>query len=80
MLLRDLRERHAGAAVSDDRFTIDIKSSTPDLTTLQAGTTHTRPPAFDDDAPLKLSQAVVGSVKTEARRELSLFFAGRARC
>jgi hypothetical protein len=40
VLLCDLRQRHAGAAVSDDLFTIDIKPSTPDLTPFCTGASH----------------------------------------
>ena len=58
VLLRYLRERHAGAAISNHLLPVHIQPRTSDLTTLQSGTAHARPNSFDDDAPLKSAIAL----------------------
>src|ERR1019366_1402397 len=54
MLLRDLRQRHSGAAVLDDLLPVDIEPRTPDLPTLQLCSPHACLHALDDQAPFKL--------------------------
>src|SRR5262249_45704370 len=58
MLLGDLRQAHAGPAISNHVLSVYIKPRSPDLPTFQTGTAHTRPNSFDDDAPLKLSRSL----------------------
>jgi hypothetical protein len=72
VFLRDLREGHAGAAISNNLLAVNVESSTPDLPTFQSGTAHTRPNSFDDDAPLKLSHGAHYDEDRSAKRSLGV--------
>ena len=72
VLLRDLRERHAGAAISNHLLPVYIKPSTPDLPTFEPSPAHTRPNSFDDDAPLKLSHRTDYDKDRPAERSLGV--------
>lgn len=49
MLLRDLRQRHPGAAVEDGLLPVHVQPRPPDLAALQLRPAHARPHALDDD-------------------------------
>ena len=72
MLLGDLRQAHAGAAISNHLLPVYIKPRSPDLPTFQTGTAHTRPNSFDDDAPLKLSHGAHYDEDGPAKRSLGV--------
>src|SRR5580704_15237137 len=55
VLFADLRQRHAGAAVSDDLLPVDIEPRTPNLPSFKLCPTHSGPNPFDDQTSFKLS-------------------------
>jgi hypothetical protein len=73
VLLRDLRQAHAGAAVINHLLTIHIKPRSADLTTFQPRPAHTCTYSFDQDAPLQFRHCADYDENRPAQRTLGVY-------